>query len=160
MSSAKSFEELVKKIYRTGCDLASRFGYECLVSLEELLMYLSAPSYEEDVIGLEEIASNRYLCLHEVIEASILKEKGVVIDKDVFSKRNIPLVYKAHLEALKVELKVSAKERNLQWIKRRIKDLLSYLVDPHLPEGFDKEVYRILEFAEELLSQYMKIFLT
>ncbi|RLE60406.1 MAG: hypothetical protein DRJ35_03420 [Thermoprotei archaeon] len=143
--------ELVEKIYKVGCELASKLGFKCNVTLEELHTYLSAPTYEEDRITLEEISSNRYLCLHEVLECSILKSYGLKITEKIFSEKNISLIYKAHLEAMKLEIFVAFNEGDKKWVKKRFEDLRSYLTDPNLPKELVTHVLELISLIERLM---------
>ena len=59
--------------------ILAKHGIRCSVSLRELLIYLRAPSYEEDSIKLDDILSNELLLLHEIAEICLLKRMGYTI---------------------------------------------------------------------------------
>ena len=138
------------KIQHICVELAS-LGFECRVSSEEFSAYLEASTYEPEATHLEEVLGNRYLLIHELVEITLLKKKGYVIDKDVV-RRAYPYTYEAHLEAMDVELRVALREGDKAWVERRVRDLRSYLEDPFLPSNLMGRVKRLIEkymFASE-----------
>ena len=51
----------------------------------------------------------------------------------MFAEKNIPTVYRAHLDALEQELRLARLRGDKRWIELRLHDLASYLEDPYLP---------------------------
>lgn len=123
--------------------LSSAYGIDCDLSCEELLDYLSGPTYEEDTIGLEEVFSNELLLLHEVAEACILKSMGYGIGRDTVMEAR-QHTYSAHLRAMDIELSEALKGKNLKHIRRRCRDLNSYLSDPYLPSSLVDKVHELI----------------
>jgi hypothetical protein len=123
-----------------------KYGIRCKVSLEELLTYLEAPSYEDDTIKLKEILGDELLLLHEVAEICFLKKMGYTITSNIIVEA-YPQTYKAHLKALEIELETAKKLERYDWITRRCEDLKSYLEDPNLPSRLNALVF-------ELISRY------
>ena len=123
--------------------LSSTYGIDCDLSCEELLGYLSGPTYEKDAIGAEEALSDELLLLHEVAETCILKSMGYRIGRDtvVESRQH---TYSAHLRAMDIELSEALKRKNPKHIRRRCKDLNSYLYDPYLPSNLVDKVHELI----------------
>lgn len=124
-------------------ELSKMLGREFNVSPEEFYTYLTAETYEDDKYPLEDIISNEYLFLHELVEIECLKGKGLETTPKVIVE-NPEEVYECHLKALEEELKFAFKEGDVGWIKKRLKDAESYLNDKHLPKKLRDEVVRIL----------------
>ncbi|MET1159619.1 MAG: hypothetical protein ABWW65_01535 [Thermoprotei archaeon] len=123
--------------------LLSRYEILCNVSLEELLTYLVNPTYEDDVIELDNILYNELLLLHEAAEICFLKRRGYTISRNTIMEV-YPDTYYAHLEALNIELAEADKRGEHNWIEKRCRDLKSYLNDPYLPSSLEALVYRLI----------------
>ncbi len=120
------------------------FGFDGCVSAEEIVEYLNADSYEDDLFALRDIVKNEYLLLHEIVEVCCIKKRGVKISKYVILK-NPGLVYECHLKAIDRELEYAKENGDFEWISKRAKDIKSYLEDPFLPENLRDEVKRLIE---------------
>jgi hypothetical protein len=130
-------------------ELSKKTGKAFSVSSQELWEYLHAETYEDDKYALEDIFSNEYLLLHELVEIECLKEKGLEVTSNVIVE-NLETVYECHLKALEKELKFALKEGDVEWLRNRLKDAESYLNDEYLPKWMRNEVVRILrEFGSE-----------
>jgi len=92
------------------------------------------PTYEDEVISVEEIVNNDLLFLHEVIETCVLKSLGYSIDKDTVM-RAYPDTYYAHLKAIEIELIEANNRDNRVHIEKRCMDLRTYLDDPYLSKN-------------------------
>ncbi len=138
-------EEVLGEVFKL---LSSTYGINCDLSCEELLGYISGPTYEEDTVGVDEVFSNELLLLHEVAEVCALKSIGYGIGSDTVMKA-YPHTYSAHLKAMDVELSEALKRNNLKHIKERCRDLRSYLSDPHLPNNLASKV-------QELIHKYCR----
>jgi len=123
--------------------LSSAYGINCDLSCGELLDYLVGPTYEEDTVGAEEVLSDELLLLHEVAEACILKSMGYGIGKDTVKEAHQHM-YSAHLRAMDIELSEALKRKNLKHIRRRCRDLNSYLSDPYLPSSLVDKVHELI----------------
>ncbi len=86
--------------------LSERVRRKFNVSLEEVYVYLTAETYEEDAYSLEEALSNDYLLFHELLEIEYLKGKGLRITSRVIVE-NPEAVYEYHLKVLEGELKLA-----------------------------------------------------
>jgi len=120
------------------------FGFENCVKAEEIEIYLSAHTYEDDKISREEIIQSEYLMLHEIVEVCCLKRKGLKITKDVIMN-NIDEVYECHLEAMEREIDYARKNGDEIWVMRRVRDLKSYLDDLYLPTNLRQRVLKLIE---------------
>ncbi len=143
-------DKVSSKVRRLCTELAS-LGFECKVSPKELLTYLEAPTYESEATPLEEVLENRYLLIHELVEVTLLKQRGYVIDRNVV-RHAYPYTYEAHLEAMDVELSLALREGDMAWVERRVRDLRSYLEDPLLPSGLAGRVKLLIEKYTSILE--------
>jgi len=74
------------------------YGKEDRVTTEEIVEYLNADKYQNDIYTIHSILSNEYLILHEILEVCCIKSKGIEIDeKTIVDNREV--VYFCHLEA-------------------------------------------------------------
>ncbi len=121
--------------------LAERYGIRCDASFEELLSYLNALSYGEDAVSLDEIL-NEELLLHEVVEICFLKNFGYKINRNTILDA-YPDTYRAHLEAMNIELAEAKRMSKLDWMMRRCKDLEEYLNDPYPPYDLEPNVEKL-----------------
>ena len=128
-----------------------RYGVQCNVSFEELLAYLEGPSYEDDTTQLNDILSDELLLLHEVAEICFLKRMGYIISKNTIMEA-YPDTYRAHLEALDLELAEAKRLGKYDWIMRRCRDLASYLNDPYLPSSLEAFVCKLISLYCSKLS--------
>ncbi|MEB3778904.1 MAG: hypothetical protein GSR85_01535 [Desulfurococcales archaeon] len=55
-----------------------------------------------------------------------------------------PDTYLAHLKAIEIELSEAKRRRLYGWVKKRCKDLKSYLDDPHLPSNLESLVHELI----------------
>ncbi len=124
---------ILREVYRIRCSLTPN----------ELLTYITAPTYEEDKIAPKEILSNDLLLLHGVAEACELKGIGHEISEDIFI-RAYPDTYRAHLAAMRVEMEEARRKGLINHVRRRCVDLSSYLEDPHLPRDLRAEVWELM----------------
>jgi len=132
------------------CKELSEQGIYCNAEPDEFITYLTATSYETDSFTTRDILDNKYLLIHELIEITILKSKGYSIDKEVF-KKAFPDSYEAHLDAIDLELYIASKNGDIDWIKRRINDLRTYLDDPLLPIHLVDKVKNIINRYRALI---------
>jgi len=129
----------------------SKYRITCYVSAYELSAYLQGPTYTGDKISAEIILGNDLLLLHEVAEICVLKSMGYSIDEETIV-RAYPVTYRAHLEAMRVELRVASEEGLSGWVEARCRDLQSYLEDPSLFRGLEKLVESLIkEFCKQMV---------
>ncbi|MBO8175680.1 MAG: hypothetical protein H0Z18_10515 [Thermococcus sp.] len=140
-------EGIIVKIKKRINELSKKFGKEFNVSSEELYTYLTAETYEDDKYTLEDILSNEYLLFHELVEIECLKKRGLEVTSNVIVE-NPETIYECHLKALEEEFKFALKEGDVEWIKKRLKDVESYLDDEYLPKKLRDEVVEILRYLK------------
>jgi hypothetical protein len=123
--------------------IISKYGIQCNVSPEELLIYLESSTYENDIVRLDNIWNNELLLLHEVAEICFLKRIGYIVSRNIIIEA-YPDTYHAHLEALDIELAEAERQGKQDWIIKRCKDLESYLNDPYLPSNLETFVHKLI----------------
>jgi hypothetical protein len=104
--------ETVKKVRKLGYEVEN-------ISAGEFYDYISGETPTYDVVTLDDILSNEYFMLHEIVEISELKKMNVIIDKKTIMK-NYPKVYEAHLTAMDYELTYAFNNGDYEWIKHRL----------------------------------------
>ncbi|RLG84660.1 MAG: hypothetical protein DRO40_00505 [Thermoprotei archaeon] len=132
------------------CKELNEQGINCNADPNEFITYLTAASYEADSFTIKDILDNKYLLIHELIEITILKNKGYSINKEIF-KKAFPDSYEAHLDAIDLELHVAFKNEDFDWVRRRINDLRTYLNDPLLPIHLIDKVKNIINRYRALI---------
>ncbi|MGB9631473.1 MAG: hypothetical protein ACP5LQ_03800 [Candidatus Methanodesulfokora sp.] len=125
--------------------ILENLGYIAEVSPEEFYKYLTGETYTNDKITLKEILDNDYLMIHEVVEINELKKRGLRINRNTLISSPRALIYKAHLKALEMELSYASDKGDKNWVVRRLKDLESYLNEPHLSEELRAKIRGLLE---------------
>jgi len=121
-----------------------RHKMEDCVTPREIIQYLNADTYENDIYTIQSVLENKYLTLHEILEVCCIKKRGLEITKKVIVE-NREIVYECHLEAINGELEYAMKIGDYDWIKRRVKDIGSYLNDPYLPPTLQKKVMELID---------------
>ena len=124
--------------------LSEKYGAGCEVSFGELLAYLSGPTYEDDLISLDQVLNEDLLLLHELAEICILKKMGHRINRNTVMNA-YPDTYQAHLEAMRIELSEAERMGQLSWIEGRCRDLGRYLGDQHLPRNLEPLVHQLIK---------------
>jgi len=84
------------------------------------------------------------LMLHEVAEICALKFMGYSIDENTIVKA-YPDTYRAHLEAMRIELREASEEGLNEWVRARCRDLQTYLEDPYLLKSLEGAVRNLIE---------------
>jgi len=123
--------------------LRALYGLECDASVRELIEYLTGLRYEEDTTTLDDVFRSWLLTLHEVAEICILKSWGFDIGQDTVVKA-YPHTYRAHLAAMEIELREALRIGAPKHLESRCRDLETYLSDPYLPRGLEKEVTKLI----------------
>lgn len=124
--------------------LLSQHGITCSVSLGDLKDYFEADTPYPDS-SLDEVLSNRFLVVHELVEIDEVKRMGLQITKDVIVK-HLNEVDDAHLKATRIELMLAAEQRDIEHLKSRYQDIQRWSVDPTVTEE-NKRLY--VELAED-----------
>ena len=133
-------EQKIKTILET----LRKYGMKCEVSVDEFFIYVTAPTTTGDITTVEDIMGNDLLVLHELFEICKFKELGVPITKDIFLK-HADLAYRIHLLAMEIELDYASRTKQIEWIKKRLNDIKSYLTDPNMPVDLREICFRLLK---------------
>ena len=135
----------IENVFRRNSGLFQEAGVEERDVLpEELLEYFAGNTPTGDVTTLDDVISNRWLLLHEVVELKHLKLKGIIITRDVLWDRYVD-VLEAHIAATAVELKMALKYDDKDWIRSRVKLIPSWLEDPEMPENLRAACKKLME---------------
>lgn len=128
---------------------AGHLGYVCENILpKEFYDYIMGETYTCDKIALDDVLGGDFLMLHEVMEISELKKKGVRINGMTSMICDRAVIYEAHLTATGYEIKYAFSRGDLAWIKLRLSHAREWLKDENLPESL---VERLKSIISEVL---------
>ncbi len=106
-----------------------------VISGKEFRDYMVGGTVSGDRYTLRDVLSNPYLMVHEVVEMSELKGNGVRIDSGTVRRLGLsPQMYEAHLKAVECELRLALRDKEIPWIRSRLRDMQIWLKDEHLPK--------------------------
>ncbi|MFQ6013412.1 MAG: hypothetical protein ACE5LS_07190 [Thermoplasmata archaeon] len=127
------------------------YGYPCEADSEDLRAYFDAETVQDDRISMGEVATNRFLLMHELVEITEIKRLGLELTKDVIVQ-NYELVYGARLKAAEVELEQAALAGDHGHLRRRLEDVRSWCEDPLLPAAMKARCEDLRSWTESVLS--------
>ncbi len=132
-SETMPYEKISTRI-KEALAIITQLGYKSkCISPVEFLEYLTGETPADDTMTLNEILSNDFLMIHEVIEISELKKKGIPVNKHTCL--NYPrAVYEAHLTATKFELTHALNKKDSEWLKLRMRHIQQWLNDENMPK--------------------------
>jgi len=147
------FRKITPKINES-IKIAKDLGYKCeSISPREFLDYMTGETVSGDRITLEDVLRNEFLMLHEVIEISELKKKGIKINKETLVNYSSSIIYEAHFTAVEYEIKYAFDRGDLAWIRLRLTHAKGWLKDENLPKRLTKKCELIIE---EILKHLLK----
>ena len=122
------------------------------VSAKEFYDYMTGEIFSEDTTTLNDVLSNEYLLIHELVEINELKKMGRTIDKRVIVDSPKTVIYDAHLKAMETELKYALYRKDYSWVKIRLRQHKESVLenDPNLPEEMRPR-------AEELFKKFRSV---
>ena len=62
------------------------------------------------------------------------------------------LIYQAHLKAMEYELELAMRQKNITWLRSRMKDIEAYLADKDLPKELTPRYRSILRGLTRYVS--------
>jgi len=121
------------------------------ISPREFYDYMTGQTPTGDTITILDVLDNEYLMIHEVVEISELKKKGVPINKQTVLM--IHPNYETHYTATEYELDYALVKEDFDWLKVRINHAKSWLKDPDMPQYLILRCEAIIrKFSEALRS--------
>ncbi len=130
------FNEIEKKVRETTI-LLDELGYDAKeVTTREFHDYMTGETFSGDKTSMRDVLDSEYLMVHEIVEISELKKKGVPIDKKTLMDSPKTVIYDAHLSAMEFEMGYASRKGDIEWLRIRMghhKNVLDN--DPSLPEG-------------------------
>lgn len=135
--------------------LEAALGYKvCSISWEEILEYMSGESPYGDTTTIDDVSSNIYLMIHEIVEICELKARGIEIDRDTVSRiANTPIEKEAHYKASYHELRYAAIKGDCEWIRIRLEHMRDWLEEPGTPEWIIGEYQRLARWLSGLCTR-------
>ena len=137
-------EEIEEKIEETEVILTMRgYSYEH-VEPREFFDYMTGETPTGDTVTLRDVLDNRYLLVHELVEMSELKKKGIPLGKETVTTFH-PETYEAHINAFEFELDMAVDEGDHAWVEQRLKLVDSWLEDELMPSHLALVCRRLME---------------
>lgn len=137
-------EEIEARIKETESILTMRgYGYE-RVEPREFFDYMTGETPTGDKITLREVLDSRYLLVHELVEMSELKKRGIPLGKETAATFT-PEVYETHINAFEFELDLAVDEGDHAWIEQRLKLVESWIGDESMPPHLVPVCRRLIE---------------
>jgi hypothetical protein len=100
---------------------------------KEFFDYLTGETLTGDTTQIEDILTSDYLMIHEIVEISELKLRGIPIHRRTFLEHPLA-VYEVHLTATDYELKYALRQKDYDWLRLRLQQAECWFDDPHLPQ--------------------------
>lgn len=123
------------------------------ISSKEFYDYMTGETPTGDKITIHDVLSNEYLVLHETVEISELKKKGVPINKHTVMKC-LRSVYEAHYTATEHEFNYALNKKDFNWVRLRLTHAKGWLDDPYLPKELVKRCKSLIkEYSEHLVAE-------
>jgi len=114
--------------------ILKQLGYKSEdISPKEFYDYMTGETPTGDVITLNDVLNNEFLMVHEVVEISELKKKGIPIDKQTVVNYYPRTTYEAHFTATEYELTHALNKKGYDWLKLRMHHAQDWLNDKDLP---------------------------
>jgi len=134
-------------------EAAKHLGYVCeSISPKEFCDYMMGETYTCDKTMLNDVLGSGLLMLHEVIEISELKKRGVQINNMTLTSCDKAVVYEAHLTATEYEIKYVLSRGDLTWIRLRLSHAREWLKDENLPENLVERLRSIVSWLSGLTA--------
>jgi len=145
------FNEISLRLKRA-IEIAKSLSYDCEdVSPREFYSYMTGETLSGDRITLEEVLRSDFLTLHEVIEISELKKKGIPINEVTTVNCPLKTTYEAHMTAVEYEIKYALKREDLAYVKLRLAHMREWLEDENIPKELTPKLKSMVEKLSNLL---------
>ncbi|MFP3951189.1 MAG: hypothetical protein ACLFVP_03485 [Candidatus Bathyarchaeia archaeon] len=134
------FEDLgdIERKIKTAERMLDSYNYDYEhIEPEEFYEYMTGPTPSGDKTKIIDILSSRYLRIHELIEMSELKKRGIEMKRDTVVSY-YELVYEVHMTAFDWELKIAEEEGEDQGVSSRIRLVESWLKDENMPPHLEE----------------------
>ncbi len=144
-------DEEVRNAVENARALLSGIGYECGTTMDEFLLWFQADTPYDQGDEFEQVIRNPLYVAHELVEIEKVKAMGLKLTKDVIVK-NMQKVDDAHLEAMRVELRLALSLRDVRHVEERIRHIGMYLDDPSVTPRNKMEYADLREQTKQALE--------
>ena len=144
------FNEIEKKVEETTI-LLGELGYDAeKMTPREFHEYMTGETFSGDKTTIKDVIDSEYLMVHEVVEITELKKRGIPIDKRTLVDSPKTVIYDAHLSAMEFELGYALRKGDLDWLRIRLGHHKNVLDDdPFLPESMRPRALAIYDRFKE-----------
>jgi len=134
--------------------ILKQLGYESQhISSKEFYDYMTGETPTGDVITLNDVLDNEFLMVHEVVEISELKKKGIHISKQTVMEFYPRTTYEVHFTATEYELTYALNKKDQAWLKLRMSHAKDWLRDKDLPKELAPRCKLIIKKFSKNLSK-------
>ena len=117
---------------------------ECRISKREIMKHIATLPYDEEIISLDDVLTNKYYILHVLIELCLLQSMGYKVGEQTFKEVEPEDLWRAHLKALDIELRYAVKDGDKDWVLKRLKELEGVLENKSLSDEVREEILLLL----------------
>lgn len=144
------FSEIEKNL-EEAMALLGELGYDAKeVTAKEFHDYMTGETFSGDKTTIKDVINSEYLMVHEVVEITELKKRGLPIDKRTLVDSPKTVIYDSHLSAMEFELGYALRKGDLDWLRIRLGHHREVLDDdPFLPESMRPRALAIYDRFKE-----------
>jgi hypothetical protein len=144
------FNEIEKKVEDTTA-LLGELGYDAEeVTTTEIHDYMTGETFSGDKTTIGDILDSEYLMVHEIVEISELKKRGILINKRTLMDSPKTVIYDAHFSAMEFEMGYASRKGDLEWLRIRLGHHREVLDDdPFLPESMKPRALALYDRFKE-----------
>jgi len=121
------------------------------ISPREFYDYMTGETPTGDTITILDVLDNEYLMIHEVVEISELKKKGIPINKQTVLM--VHPSYENHYTATEYEMDYAMSRGDCDWLRLRMKHAKSWLEDEDLPQHLIPRYKALMEKFSKTLKK-------
>ncbi len=140
----------IAQALRGARSLLREYGYPCDVSVGDFVRWLHTDTPYPNP-SFDEIVSNRYYVVHELVEIGEVRRMGLRITKDVITRHMLE-VDRAHERAAEAEFAVARNCGARDHLRMRLEHVRAWSKDPTLPPSRRRRYARLCKKVERLLA--------
>ncbi len=144
-------EKIKVKLKQTKATLSDLRYNAKQISPKEFFDYMTGETPSGDKITLSDVLGSEFLMIHEVVEVSELKKRGIGINKQTVMTSPMTIVYETHYVASEFEFQHALEKGNYDWLGLRITHAKSWMEDPNMPKHLIRNYEALIKKFESRL---------
>lgn len=152
-----SYEDLRNRIFHKLKEATAKLkelGYKSQpICPREFYDYMTGEPPTGDTITIADVLDNEFLMIHEVVEISELKKRGVPINKQTVTVTFPNSSYDTHYTATECELDYALSKKNYTWVKTRLAQAKDWLQDENLPHFLTPQYKALIQKFSKALEK-------